>query len=252
MFRFRFFLFKFTYPLNSIVSKNKFSIKKAIKWVTKLSLVLLTLFSINCSKEAKKEKIQQTTNKKQALKIVIIGDSLTEGYGVKKSQAYPAVLQSLLIKSFKNIEIINAGSSGSTTASAKKRLQWHLKSKPKIVMFALGGNDGLRGLKPESSFDHLKQAIELTNNTDLKILLAEMKIPTNYGEDYRKSFESIFKKLSQQFPKITLIPFMLEGVGANPKLNLADGIHPNIEGHKKIAKNLYPYFERILKHVNRQ
>jgi len=171
-------------------------------------------------------------------KILILGDSLTEGYGVDKSQAFPAILESILQEKSHNYNVLAAGTSGSTSASAVKRLKWHLRAKPDVLILALGGNDGLRGIEPEATKKNLEKAILLAKEKGLKVFLAGMKTPTNYGEEYRKKFETTFTYLSKKH-EIHLIPFLLKGVATVKDLNLADGIHPNESGHKIIAKTIY-------------
>jgi acyl-CoA thioesterase-1 len=185
------------------------------------------------------------------VRILILGDSLTEGYGVSKKDAFPAILENLLNKNSskkanaKKFKVVAAGSSGSTSASAVKRLKWHLKAKPSLLILALGGNDGLRGLKPKATQDNLDKAIDFAKSKNIKVILAGMKIPTNYGKDYRKDFEKTYTELVKKH-NLEFIPFLLKDVGGVKKLNLADGIHPNEEGHKIIAKTLYQKLKETL------
>ncbi len=167
-------------------------------------------------------------------RLLILGDSITEGYGIQKQDAFPNQLQILLDEKKKNVEVISAGISGSTSASAVKRLQWHLKKKPDVLILALGGNDGLRGIKPEMTKKNLNDAIKLATSKGVTVYLAGMKMPTNYGAEYRLAFESTFTDLVKE-NKIKTIPFLLEGVGGRKELNIEDGIHPNEKGHKIIA-----------------
>jgi acyl-CoA thioesterase-1 len=198
--------------------------------VTVFHLIFLS-FSLTCFARAKDE-----------TRVLIVGDSLTEGYGVPKTSAYPYQLELLLKKKHPGVRVINAGSSGSTTASAYTRLKWHLRSKPGVLVLALGGNDGLRGFKTAISKANLSKTIQLAKDNGIKVLLAGMKLPTNYGKAYRKSFEKIFDELAKEH-KVKSIPFLLVGVGGVKKLNLPDGIHPNEEGHKIIANTVYKYLE---------
>ena len=150
------------------------------------------------------------------IKVLVLGDSLTEGYGVEKEEAYPSLLQQMLTqKGHKDVQIINAGISGSTSASAVSRLRWYRKIKPNILLLALGANDGLRGLSVEKMKTNLAEAIVMAKKQDILVLLAGMKIPLNYGDEYIKSFENIFLELAEAH-KIPLIPFLLEGVGGHP------------------------------------
>lgn len=171
-------------------------------------------------------------------RILIVGDSLTAGYGVSKEAAYPAQLEELLKKDHPDVKVIGAGSSGSTSASAISRLKWHLKAKPTHLILALGANDGLRGVKLESTKKNLSEAIDMAKDKKIKVYLAGMLLPTNYGEKYRSKFKSLFAELAKE-KKVEFIPFLLKGVGGQPELNLADGIHPNEKGHKIVAKTVF-------------
>lgn len=176
-------------------------------------------------------------------KIVFLGDSLTEGYGLSKEQAFPHLIQEKLNEIKPNgFKIINGGVSGSTTASGMSRLKWFLKAKPDIVVLALGANDGLRGIKVDESEKNLEQTIQLAQENNLKIILCEMHLPINYGKEYRKKFNDMFKRIKEKY-KIGFIPFLLEGVGGVKEMNLEDGIHPNVEGHKKVAENVMKYLK---------
>ncbi|MFP5457568.1 MAG: arylesterase [Bacteriovoracia bacterium] len=182
----------------------------------------------------------------QAQTVVFIGDSLTEGYGLDPEEAYPAQLEILLkAKGRKDIKIVNGGVSGSTTASATQRVKWYLKTKPQIIVLALGANDGLRGLPVAESQRHLKQAIDAVKSAGVKVLLAEMKLPKNYGETYRRDFEQMYTALART-EKVPLLGFMLTGVGGVAALNQPDGIHPTAAGQKKIAENLMKALESHL------
>ena len=172
-------------------------------------------------------------------KFLFLGDSLTEGYQLSKESSYPSLIEKMLQKNHsKDIKVLNGGVSGSTTASGMSRLRWFMKAKPTVLVLALGGNDGLRGFSLKDSYSNLEKIISYALENKLKVLLCGMKMPPNYGAKYQKGFEENFTKLAKKF-KIPFYPFLLVGVGGNPKLNLADGIHPNEEGYKIIAANLY-------------
>ncbi|MEK2643993.1 arylesterase [Bdellovibrio sp. BCCA] len=172
-------------------------------------------------------------------KLIVLGDSLTEGFGVAKEAAYPAVLEKKLHEAGKKEwTVINSGVSGSTTASAVTRMKWLYKSKPDAVLLVLGANDGLRGLKIEDSEKHLAEAIEYSQKQNVRVILGGLYMPPNYGAAYTGKFKKMYESLSKKY-KLTFIPFVLDKVGGNPKYNLADGIHPNEEGHKIIADNIF-------------
>lgn len=181
-------------------------------------------------------------------KILVLGDSLTAGYGVQPRQAYPYLLEQKLQKKLKGIRVINAGVSGSTSASALGRVKWFLRSKPDIMILALGGNDGLRGLSSESMRENLSKAIRLAKKNSIFVILAGMQIPPNYGPKYTRQFEQVFPELSKKY-SIPLIPFLLEGVAGDSNLNLPDGIHPNAKGHVIIARMLEKFLQPFLLQV---
>lgn len=183
-------------------------------------------------------------------KIVVLGDSLTEGYGVSKDSAFSALLEKKIKSTGKDWNVINAGISGSTTASGPGRLKWILNNqkenaKPKMILVILGANDGLRGLKPEESKKNLAKIIKMIQEQKITVVLGGLYMPPNYGHDYTERFKKIYPDLAEKY-KIKLIPFILDKVGGNPKYNLADGIHPNEEGHKIISENIYSAIKDLL------
>jgi acyl-CoA thioesterase-1 len=172
-------------------------------------------------------------------KLVVLGDSLTEGYGVAKDSAFPAVLEKLLHEAGKKEwTVINAGVSGSTTASALSRMKWLFKTKPQVVFLALGANDGLRGIKTTASEKNLADAIEYAQKENVKIILGGLYMPPNYGAQYTRDFKKIYQDLAKKY-KLSFVPFILDKVAGDPKYNLADGIHPNEAGHKIIAETVF-------------
>lgn len=177
--------------------------------------------------------------------ILFLGDSLTEGYQLPKEDAYPAVIEKTLKKTRKDIKVINGGVSGATSASGLKRMDWYLKAKPDFMVLALGANDGLRGMKIDQTEKNLAKVIEKAQERGIIVVLAGMKMPTNYGEPYRTKFENIFPKLAKKY-SLKLIPFILDGVGGRPEYNLPDGIHPNPKGHEIMAKNVLKVLEPLL------
>jgi acyl-CoA thioesterase I len=168
-------------------------------------------------------------------RVLFLGDSLTEGYGLSKEDAYPALVESILNKEGAPITAVNAGISGSTTASALSRLRWHLKAKPDVLVLALGANDGLRGLPVDSIRKNLTEVLTLAEKEKMKILFVGMKTPPNYGPAYSRAFDKMFADLSKQH-RVTFLPFLLDRIAGEPQLNQADGIHPNAEGQKVMAR----------------
>ena len=193
----------------------------------------------------------QTDNQLPSFRILILGDSLTEGYGVLESEAYPSLLEiklniELSPKTGLHYKILNGGITGATTSSGVSRIEWFLQSKPDYLLVALGGNDGLRGI----SVDEMKKNIDLilraAKKNAIPVMLAGMKIPPNYGPEYSLAFTQVFEKLAHAH-EVPLIPFLLEGVGGNPKLNLPDRIHPNPLGHQTICQTVY---ESLIANIN--
>lgn len=177
--------------------------------------------------------------------LVFIGDSLTEGYGVEQSEAYPEVVRKLLTARGHKVRVINGGISGSVTADADKRVRWYLKTKPDILILALGANDGLKGTPPETVKKNLAAAIDLAKANGIKVLLCGMRIFTNFGADYTKNFEKIYSELAKE-KNVALLPFLLDGVALKKELNQSDGKHPNAEGHKIIGETVARELEKLL------
>jgi len=178
-------------------------------------------------------------------RVVCLGDSLTEGYGLAPEQSYPRVLERELRGRGLAVRVVNAGISGSTSASAVSRMRWQLRARPDVVVLALGANDGLRGLDLGATRDHLARAIELAKSQGVRVVLAGMKIPPNYGPEYTRNFAALFPALAEEHG-VTLLPFLLEGVAADPDLNQPDGVHPNARGAEIVARNVLAVLLPIL------
>jgi acyl-CoA thioesterase-1 len=183
----------------------------------------------------------------QPKNILFLGDSITAGYGLEPSQAYPALIQEKIDAKKWPFRTVNAGQSGDTSASGLNRLDWLLRSRVDILVLELGGNDGLRGLPPETTRENLQAIIELTRKKypQVKIILAGMKVPPNMGADYAKKFATIYTDLAKKHDAL-LIPFVLEHVGGIRELNLPDGIHPTTKGHEIVAANVWKVLEPLL------
>jgi acyl-CoA thioesterase-1 len=177
--------------------------------------------------------------------IVAFGDSLSAGYGADPGKSYPDFLQKLIDQSKKNFRVYNAGVSGDTTTDGLGRLPGILAMKPKIVILELGGNDGLRGIPPAVTKANLEKMIQPLESDGAKIVLAGMTLPRNYGATYIHQFEKIYTDLASQY-HLTLIPFLLEGVGGHPNLMQRDGIHPTNEGNKLVGATVYKYLKPLL------
>lgn len=176
-----------------------------------------------------------------SVRILILGDSISAGLGVEPEQAYPSLVQDMIKeKGITGVRIINGSISGSTTAGALSRLKWFLKAGPDILVLALGANDGLRGLSTIKMAQNLDKAISLAKEKGIRVILAGMKIPPNYGPEYARAFHDVFISLADKY-KISFIPFLLKNVAGQTSLNQVDGIHPNWKGHRVIAATVLPY-----------
>lgn len=181
----------------------------------------------------------------QVKKILVLGDSLAEGYGLEESMAFPRVIETELRNKKLNVEIINGGVSGATSANGLQRLKWHLKKPVDMVLLELGANDGLRGLKLEETKKNLKSIIQYAKDKKIKIAMLGILMPPNYGKDYTTQFEKMYKEIAKE-EKLPFLPFLLEGVAGVPSLNLPDGIHPNQKGHEVIGKKVAVFVEKLL------
>lgn len=195
------------------------------------------------------EESMKTDNTPQTNKPVILffGNSLTAGYGLELSEAFPALIQQRLDSLGADYEIINAGLSGETTASGKNRVDWLLKQKVDVFVLELGGNDGLRGIDPAETRRNLQEIIDKVRNTypEIKIILAGMMVPPNMGPDYGEKFQVIFPEIAEK-NEVAFIPFLLEGVAGEPELNLPDGIHPTPEGHRIVTENVWKVLCKVI------
>ncbi len=171
-------------------------------------------------------------------KVVLFGDSLMAGYGLPKEHHLSIVLENNLKKAGFDIKVINGSVSGSTSSGGLNRADWSL-SEPGIdlLILGLGANDMLRGIKPDETEKNLEQIINIASKKKIKIILAGMVAPNSHGEEYKKKFDAIYINLSKKY-NLKLIPFLLEGVALNPRLNQQDGIHPNKDGTIKISKTI--------------
>lgn len=192
---------------------------------------------------------------KSLIPILFLGDSLTEGYGVSKEKSYPTIVVSRLNEKFekekikKQVSLLDGGISGSTSASTLSRLRWYLKAKPRVLFLAMGANDGLRGVPPKEMEKNLAATIELAQKEKIKIILAGMRLPPNYGPEMEKEFSGVYSRLARKY-HLPFIPFLLEKVGGEKNLNIEDGIHPNENGHMKIANLVLPMIEKMVENEN--
>ncbi len=178
--------------------------------------------------------------------VVALGDSLTAGFGVAADEAFPARLEARLRDEGYAYRVVNAGVSGDTTAGGLRRVDWVLRASPEVVIVALGANDGLRGQDPKMTRANLEEIVTRLQDAGARVLLAGMRLPPNYGDEYTKEFEAVFPAVARR-AKVGLMPFLLDGVAGIPRLNQADGIHPTAAGQQVIADHLWPYLRPLLR-----
>ena len=178
----------------------------------------------------------------QPLRIMAYGDSLVHGYGLQPGKGFPEQLEAALLDRGYDVEVINAGNSGETSAGGRKRLDWTLSQSPEILVLVLGANDMLRGLDPVKTEENLAAILEELQRRDVRVLLAGMKAHRGLGQNYVSVFDAIYPALAERYG-VTLYPFFLEGVAAQRSLNQNDGIHPNAKGVALIVE-LIPLIEQ--------
>ena len=190
----------------------------------------------------------QTATPAPAKTILFLGDSLTAGLGVEKAEAFPTLIAEKIRAAGLPFEVENGGLSGDTSAGGLRRIDWLLQRRVDVLVLELGANDGLRGLQLKSMKANLQAIIDKTKakNPQVKIVLAGMQVPPNLGAEYATGFQRIFAELAQENNAV-LIPFLLEGVGANRDLNQQDLIHPSAAGHRVIAELVWRTLEPILR-----
>jgi acyl-CoA thioesterase I len=185
--------------------------------------------------------------------IVFFGDSLTSGYGLDLQETYPALLQDKIRERGWNFRTVNAGVSGETSAGGLRRINWIMRQPIDVFVLELGANDGLRGLSTDATRNNLQGIIDRVTDRfpDSHIVIAGMQVPPNMGAAYATDFAAIFPGLAKENNAL-LIPFLLEGVGGIPELNLPDGVHPTAEGHQIMAKTVWETLEPLLREMHRQ
>ena len=224
------------------------NMKKGSKLIVTLILILS-----GCTDNKKPADTDQNNTPKETATvtkkktIVFFGNSLTAGYGLSPEQAFPALIQKKIDSLGLPYNVINAGVSGETSSGGKTRIDWILREPVDIFILELGANDGLRGTQLSETKKNLQDIIDKvkTKYPDTKLVFAGMEIPPNMGQAYTTEFRNIYKDLAAK-NKMTLIPFLLEGVGGEPELNQSDGIHPTAEGHVIVAKNVWMQLEKLL------
>lgn len=188
----------------------------------------------------------------EPVRLLMLGDSLTAGYGLPAGQSLAARLEAALRDRRRNVRVLNAGVSGDTTAGGRARLEWALAGEggpPQAAVVALGANDGLRGLPPREMRANLAAILDALERRGIPVLVAGMLAPPNLGAEYGREFAGVFEGLARERPGLVHYPFLLEGVAGQPALNQPDGIHPNERGVAEIVRRLLPAVERLLDRV---
>ena len=181
----------------------------------------------------------------EPVKILALGDSLTAGYGLPEADAFTTRLQKSLKDKGYDVQVINAGVSGDTTAGGRARLDWALGDQPQVAVVELGANDGLRGLDPASTRENLDAILTALKERKIPTLLAGMYAPRNLGREYGDRFNAIYRDLAAKHD-VPLYPFFLEGVALDPKLNQEDGMHPNAKGVAVVVEGILPHLTPLI------
>lgn len=199
------------------------------------------------SSDIQKSEQAQNESELDQKRILFFGDSITAGYGIDEKKAFPAIIQQKIDSLGLPWKAVNAGLSGETSAGGLRRIDWLLREPVHVLVLELGGNDGLRGVAPSDTQENLEKIIDRTREKypDAVIILAGMQIPPNLGQDYAKAFASVYTTVARN-KNAQLIPFILEGVGGVPELNLPDGIHPTPQGHSIIANTVWESLEQYI------
>ncbi len=194
-----------------------------------------------CGCEKKQEQVtQEVSQKKYEGIIAAVGDSLTEGYGVAEENAYPSLLEKKLHENGFDFQVINAGISGETSSGTLSRIHWVMKMKPDIVILETGANDGLRGIDPDLTRKNIDETVQTLRENRVMVVLAGMRMVHNLGREYTEKFAEIYPAVAKKHG-IALIPFFLEGVAGEQRLNQADGIHPTADGYEIITEIVYKH-----------
>lgn len=189
---------------------------------------------------------QPTASAGEERVVLAFGDSLTSGLGVPADQTYPAQLAARLTREGYDYRVVNAGVSGDTTAGGLRRVDWALRLRPEVVIVELGVNDALRGQKLASVRENLEQIVARFQASGVRVLIAGMRLPPNYGNPYAADFYRVYREVARA-RDAPLMPFFLDGVGAIPRLNQPDGIHPTAEGYAIVVDRLWPYLVPLLR-----
>lgn len=238
-----------------LLSRARLQLSVELPWRIPLLAVILAL-ACACGRSDRETAPRQPTGNAAAApqdptapppkpKVVVLGDSLTAGYGLLESQSYPAVLQQHLDTEGYEFEVVNAGVSGDTTAGGLRRLDWALEGNVRVLIVALGGNDGLRGLAVAEMKQNLTAIVQRAKERGIAVILAGMEAPPNFGQEYATAFRQAFRDVALK-ERVIFIPFLLQNVAGRPELNQGDGIHPNVQGTAIVADTVWRVLRPVL------
>ena len=214
------------------------------RFLLPVTLFVLTVWAIFLPENA-------SAKESSAIVLVALGDSLTAGYGLPPKDSFPYQLNQALKKKKYHVQVRGAGVSGDTSAAGLARLDWSVRKDASAVIVEFGGNDALRGISPQQTYQNMRTIIERLQKRNIPILLAGMQAPRNLGKKYKTSFDDIFPRLAREYD-LVYYPFFLKDVAGKPDLNISDRIHPNREGIAVIVRNIMPYVEKLIQRVNRK
>jgi len=219
-----------------------------------VAAAVLAFLGIGCGQappppdEAPRAAVHEQTTTEPAVRIVVLGDSLAAGLGLAASEAFPAILESLLVEGGFDVEVVNAGVSGDTTAGGLSRVDWVLQQPTEILVVELGGNDALRGQPLDNTEDNLREIIRRGRGAGAEVVLLGMDVPTNYGPDYAGAFADLYARVADE-EGVTLVPGFVRELGADPTLLQPDGLHPTAEGQRRLAERLLPTVVGVLEEL---
>jgi acyl-CoA thioesterase-1 len=221
------------------ISARAYGVRRRIINISRIALGLLLLVPAMISG------VVSGARADPPVKLLVVGDSLTAGYGLPSEESFTAKLQAALKAEGLNVAVVNAGVSGDTSAGGLARLDWLLADKPDFALVELGANDGLRGLDPQVTYDNLDAALTRLGKRQVPVLLAGMYAPPNLGRDYGAQFNGVFPRLAEKHG-VLFYPFFLDGVAAERELNQPDGIHPNAKGVAVLVERIMPHVKKLL------
>jgi acyl-CoA thioesterase-1 len=217
------------------------------------SVILLLPILVLCSCAAPEPPVAEPTPAPtptpavDALRIVVLGDSLAAGMGLPESEAFPAVVETLLREAGHMVEVSNAGVSGDTSAGGLSRVDWVLGARPEVLVIELGGNDALRGQPLENTEKNLRRIIARGRESGARVVMLGMDVPTNYGQNYAGAFAEMYETIARD-EGVALVPGFVQEL-SDPDLMQADGLHPTAEGQRRLAEKLLPYLVEVIREI---